>query len=300
MNLKLNLFKLVVLLCVISIFTACAGDSNNNENNTDTLSEFTDVITEDNLTFYLIPSPKDMFSFTSDEKLVFNADVLNPTKNADKYIDTKTRELGFGIYSADLAYTAAFTKTSEAMIYLKVVRDLSDKIGISTVFDEALVNRFDDIQESKDSLMHITNDTYFDIVKFLEENERKSSLALISTGGWLESLYIVTNLVSEFSEEDKTVQLIADQKNIFENLILYLDQNKADENIQIIIADLQPIKEIYEKLEVVKIENPTIDKSDKNQIVVGGSSKIVITKEQFDNLKETISTVRNKLAGNNV
>jgi hypothetical protein len=240
-----------------------------------------------------------MFAFTGDEKLVFSPQVLNPITNADKYIDTKSKELGFGIYSADLAYTAAFSKTAEAANYLKVVRELSDKIGISSVFDESLVNRFDNIQENKDSLMKITNDTYFDIVRFLEDNQRKSTLALISTGGWLESLYIVSNIIGKYEPNNKTVQLIADQKLIFENLMLYLDQNKNDENIKSVIAELQPIKVIYDQLKEEKSESGTT-KTKAKGYVVGGGSRIVISKEQFDQLKETIMKVRNKIAGNNV
>jgi len=298
MYFKLSDLKLILVFIVLITIAACGGDSNTNKD-PDTLSN-TDVITEENLTFYLIPSPKDMFAFTSDEKLAFSTQVLNPISNADKYIETKSREIGFGIYSADLAYTAAFSKTSEAMTYLKVVRDLSDKIGISTVFDESLVKRFDNIQQSKDSLMKVTNDTYFDIVRFLEDNERKSTLALISTGGWIESIYIVSNLIPEYSENNKTVQLIADQKNIFENLVLYLEQNPKDENIKSVLLDLKPIKDIYDNLEVVKISNTNAIKPKENQKVVGGTSKIVITKEQFLKLKQTITTVRNKLAVNNV
>jgi hypothetical protein len=277
----------------------CNSGNNGKNNNSDTLTDANDVITEENLTFYLIPSPKDMFSFTNDEKLAFSSQVLNPVENADKYIDTKSRELGFGIFSADLAYTAAFSKTAEAANYLKVVRDLSDKIGISSVFDESLVNRFDNIQENKDSLMKVTNDTYFDIVRFLEDNERKSTLALISTGGWLESLYIVSNIIGDYSPDSKTIQLVADQKLIFENLMLYLDQNKNDENIKSVIAELQPIKVIYDQLKEEKTETGT-NKAKNKGYVVGGGSKILISKEQFQKLKETITIVRNKLAGNNV
>ena len=147
--------------------------------------------------------------------------------------------------------------------------------------------------------MKVTNDTYFDIVRFLEDNERKSTLALISTGGWLESLYIVSNLVGTYSADNKTIQLVADQKLIFENLMLYLDQNKNDENIKSVISELQPIKVIYDQLKEEKNETG-VNKTKTKGYVVGGGSKIVISKEQFQKLKETITIVRNKLAGNNV
>ncbi len=79
-----------------------------------------------------------------------------------------------------------------------------------------------------------------------------------------------------------------------------MQQREADENISAIIKELQPIKDVYDQLEVVKIENPKIKPSSKNQIVIGGTTKIVITEAQFNKLKESIAEVRNNLAGSNV
>ncbi len=293
-----SIIKLLCFSCLL--YSACSEDAGVDADNSDSLDAYdVNIIDDDNLTFYLIPSPKDMFAFIKKGNLAFSSEVLNPQKNSDKYLDTKSQEIGFGIYSADLAYTAAFSRVNEATEYLKIVRNLSVKIGISSVFDDSLIKRFENMPNN-DSLIRITNDTYYDIVKFLEENERDASLAMLSTGGWLESLYIVINLKDKYSENDNVIQLIADQKNVFENLILYLGQHSDDENIKEVIKELLPIKKIYEELEVVKIENAESVNSRKNQIIVGGATKIVINEKQFNKLKETIINVRNKLAENNI
>ncbi len=293
-----KLFSLITLLGVV-IFSLpnCEGEGKKN-NEVDSLIEVTEI-TEDNLTFYLIPSPKDMFAFTKNTNLKFSEAVLNPQENADKYLDTKTQETGFGIYSADLAYAASFNQTNKAGEYIKIVRNLSDEIGV-TIFDESLIKRIDYIPENEDSLMRITNDTYHDIVKFLERNEREASLALISAGGWIESLYIVINLVGDYKKDNKVIQLIADQKNIFENLVLFLEQNKENKDISALLEDIKPIRKVYESLEVTKIEKNDKINNPENKFIVGGATKIIITKEQFYDLKEAISSVRNKITLNNV
>lgn len=295
-------FKIIPFVFAVSmlfLFAACGEDTNNNKNEKDSLSQDITEINEDNLIMYLVPSPKDMFAFTQKGNLQYSLDVLNAKENADKFIDTKSQEIGFGIYSADLAYAAAFNQTNTAGEYLKVVENLSDKIGLGSVFTESLINRFKKI-ESKDSLMKVTNDTYYDIVKFLENNDRNTSLSLISTGGWLESLYIVTGLQDKFEKDNEIIQLIADQKNIFENIILSLQQREADPNVADLIKELQPVKNVYDGLEVIKIENPNIKNVKANQIIVGGSTKIVITEDQFYQLKKAIADVRNKLSGSDV
>jgi uncharacterized lipoprotein YehR (DUF1307 family) len=298
MKTPLKFIKIVFVFAIFATYAAC-GDDTEKTDGKDSLNSDVIEITEDNLITYLIPSPKDMFAFTKNEQLKYSDKVLNNKENADKFLDTKSLEIGFGIYSADLAYTAAFNQTNTAGEYLKVVNNLSDKIGLGSVFTESLLERFKKV-DNKDSLLKVTNDTYYDIVKFLEENDRNTSLSLISVGGWVESLYIVTSLQNKYIKENEIIQLIADQKNIFENLMLSLEQREADENISLVIQELKPIKDIYDQLEVIKIENPNKVTPKPGQIMVGGTTKIVITEQQFNSLKESIATVRNKLAGSNV
>lgn len=299
MKTHFKFIKFGIVLSMLIYFSACENDNGNNGNEADSLSGNVVEINEDNLITYLIPSPKDMFAFTKDGKLEYSDKVLNKKENADKFLDTKSKEVGFGVYSADLAYTAAFNQTSTAGEYLKIVESLSDKIGLGSVFTQKLIGRFKEV-ENKDSLLKVTNDTYYDIVKYLEESGRNTTLSLISVGGWVESLYIVTTLQNNYEEDNNIIQLIADQKNIFENLILSLEQKESDPNIREILNDLKPIKNVYDELEVIKIENPTNQNPTGSQIMVGGTTKIVITEEQFKKLKKSIAEVRNNLAGSSV
>jgi len=299
MFMKKSIYYLISLMLIGGLFIV----SCNNEEDKDKKEDIKDTgdvtLSENNTeTFYLVPSPKDIFGFTDDKHLTFNLELLNPIENTESYIDSKSNELNFGVYAADLAYAAAFQKGNETVNYLTVVRQLSDKIGISAVFNESLTKRIENLTNNKDSLISVSSDTYFDIIRYLEKNERISTLAFIATGGWLESLYIVTS-VTEYEEGNKTVQAIADQKIVFSNLIMYLEQNQEDESIREVLDKLMPIKEIYDALEVINIEDhPKTD--DNEKIVVGGSAKISITEEQFNKLKQTISDIRNNFTGNDV
>ncbi len=298
MNIKLLLFSILIITYSV-VFVSCTdGTTENNTNNKeDTITENLNTENE-NSSFFLVPSPEGMFAFTQSGKLKFSGSFLNSTENVDKYIDTKSKELNFGVYSADLAYVASYNKYQESIKYLNTVKNLSNEIGISSVFNKSLIKRIDNIMNNKDSLIKITSDTYFDIVRYLEKNERNKSLALIVAGGWVESLFIVTNLVTEYSDKDETIQLIADQKVVFQNLMALLDQNKEAESVKTTIEQLKPIQNIFDKLETVKTDEKVKNTSDK--IVVGGNTKIKISEEQFKSLKQAINKVRNSITNNNV
>jgi len=297
MKTQLRIIKFMTAF-VLMLWLGSCGDGDGKDGKKDTTSNVTEI-NQENLVTYLIPSPKDMFGFTREGQLKYSNAFLNKKENADKYLDTKSKEMGFGLYSADLAYAAAFNQTNTAGEYLKIVESLSDKIGLGSVFTEALVGRFKNI-ESKDSLLRVTNDTYYEVIKYLEENDRTTTLSLISAGGWLETMYIVVNLQGKFKANNEVIQLIADQKNIFENMMLSLEQRQGDEIIASLIKELKPIEAIYSELEVVNIENPEKVSPKGNQILVGGTTKIMMTEDQFNRLKKTISDVRNKFANASV
>ena len=299
MDSVLKFFRTMVIILLAINIASC---NQNNKSEDDVFDEDADVgfIKEvESQTYYLIPSPEGLFSFIRDGDLKYVKDILNPTINMDKYIDTRSKELNFGIYSADLAYVASFNKYQESVDYLNTVRTLSDDIGISAVFDENLIGRIDNIIDNQDSLLKVTSDSYFSIVRYLESSNRTKTLALIVTGGWIESIYVVTNLIDNFNPKSDAVQLLADQKLVIENLMSYLEQNKEDDNIQRTINDFKNLQKIYQGLKSEKIEGQSQKKDEEGKIIVGGDTKIVMTKEQFNELKQEVAKVRNKITKNN-
>ena len=297
MNSLLKLFSILVIVLLTIGTTSCNQGGETEEDIFDDDGDVGFIKEVESQTYYLIPSPEGLFSFIRDGDLKYVKDVLNPTENMDKYIDTRSKELNFGIYSADLAYVASFNKYQESVDYLNTVRTLSDEIGISAVFDENLIGRIDNIIDNQDSLLKVTSDSYFSIVRYLESSNRTKTLALIVTGGWIESIYVVTNLIDNFDPNSDAVQLLADQKLVIENLMSYLNQNKSDDNIQMTINDLKNLQKIYAGLKTETKEG-TVPENTEGKIIVGGNKKIVLTKEQFDAIKKEVADIRNKITKN--
>ncbi len=298
----MNIIKTIVVFSLATVFFSCTGNGSSNANNDknqkdDNLAQSVDNKNAGTETFYLIPSPEELFRFIQDGKLKFSASVVNPTSNIGNYINTRLKELNFGIYSADLAYVASFNKYQPSIDYLGVVRTLSDEIGISSVFDKNLLERIDKITDNRDSLLQVTNDTYISIVTYLDGTERQESLAQIVTGGWVESIYVVVNLLENYNENPKIISLLASQKDVVNNLVMYLKKRQKDANIKKTLADLEPIAKFYESLEVKKKENTGNKNETKtgDKIVVGGNKEVVMTKEQFKTLKVEITNLRNKI-----
>ncbi|MCK5536567.1 MAG: hypothetical protein KAI79_07055 [Bacteroidales bacterium] len=288
---------LVFTLTAAWTFTSC----NKAENTTDKqesveFDEFEEASSEE--TFYRIPSPDEMFSFLNDKELKYQPELLNPSANADNYIDRKSKELNFGVYAADLAYTASFHQFQGSVDYINIVKRLAEDIEISAVFNEDMNKRIKNIFENADTLVNVTNATYYQIVNYLQKSDRNQTLSLLTAGGWIETLYVVIHIIPEYDENSATVQHIADQKLTFENLMLSLEQFQEDPAIKETIDDFKEIGKIYAQLKVVNAETSTKQNQEGNVVIVGSKSKLHITKEQFNQLKQKIAEVRNKITGN--
>lgn len=296
---KIRILQIVILIS-FSLLLANCGQEATSTNDADQVItvEPEDKIDQLGETFYQIPSPEELFAFVQDGELTYKEYLQNSIENASKYTDVKSKELNFGIYIADLAYAAAFNRYQESLKNIESVRKMSEDIGIASVFDEALNDRIQHVFEHPDSLLNVTNSSYYKIVSYLEENERGKTLALIAAGGWLESLYIFTNLVENYSPDNNTIQRIADQKLTFENLILYLKKHQSDSNVKSTIENLSGVRDAFAQLEVVKLDPSEVKNKSNNVIIVGGGKRINITEEQFKKLKEEITIARNNITAN--
>ncbi len=299
MKLNYKSFGLSTVLsaAVLLGFQSCNGNSNpsggNQQSNSNSGFEEQDELT----TYYLLPSPEDIFAFSS-EKLKFSSSLLNPTDKAATYEDSKSKETNFGVYCADMAYCAVNGQNQESIKYLGTLKELSSKLGLESVFGKELGDRIDRYMQNKDSLKVIANETYLDIKKALEIQGKNSTIAQISAGGWLECMYIIINSIDSFSNSDVNIQQIADEKNVFESLMAYLEQFKNKPGIQETIDQLKPLGEAYKKLSVVVVEDAGNQTTDNGAIVIGGNKKIEISEENFNALKKCITDIRQEFTSN--
>ncbi|MBQ3657312.1 MAG: hypothetical protein II956_10790 [Bacteroidales bacterium] len=301
---KLN-YKTLGLSAMVSAtallgLQACNGGNNNQGNSGNKQETESDGFAESNdelTTYYLLPSPEDIFAFSS-EKLKFSSALLNPTDRANTYEDSKSKETNFGVYCADMAYCAVNGQNQDAVKYLAVLRELSSKLGLESVFSTKLNARIDEQIQNKDSLKVIANETYLDIKKALEVQGKNSTIAQISAGGWIECMYIIINSIDSFSNTDINIQQIADEKNVFESLMAYLEQFKSKPGIEETIEQLKPLGTAYNQLSVVVVENAGNQTTENGAMIIGGNKKIEISEENFNTLKKTITDIRQALTSN--
>jgi hypothetical protein len=292
---------LAVLMFILLPLLSCKhGKTGDSGAGLDTISERIDfsksrVFNDIN---YRFPPPNDILEYMKNAGMKYNSGLVNKSDNYDKYLDICSQASNLGVYSADLGYLILFKKRTEAIDYFSVIHKLSDQLRISSAYDDEIIKRIKDNINNIDSLSVIAQDAYNYLLENLEVNNKQKVLAVISTGGFVESLYLALNLNDKFSAENRVIQRIADQKYALENLVGYMDHYKKDPLIVASYSNLLQLKQVYDGLQ--QIEEKTIVKTDKSgKVIFSGGTRLQINEKQFLELKKTVLEIRSKMVKEN-
>ncbi len=290
-----NLKYFILPIATGLILSSCGGDDNKDEIDNGIDSTKTENVETNNPvseTFFQVPSPGEMLTFI---KMVCgknnkNTSFLNPPENQKNYTDAKSKALNFGIYSCDLSYCSIFEIGAEALKYFKSVKSMGDQIGVSSAIKPETMKRLEGNVGNSDSLAVITDDVYFSSFETLENGQQGTTLALVVAGGWIESLFIATNL-AKYEANSPIIERLADQKYTLENLIEFLKKHEADANVAGVKADFEGLLAEFNKIEQKDV---TVNsKDEKGKKMLGGGKQLVVSEALYKAITDKIKSVRN-------
>jgi hypothetical protein len=242
--------------------------------------------------FFMLPSPIETSSLLQKAGASYESSILNPIENISKYDLAKKKAINLGVYGADLSYACVFDQSQEAVFFLTNCKKLADGLGIDKAFDAVMMERIEANLDNKDSILYIISDSYWLADAYLQDNERANLSALIISGGWVEGLYIATQLVSS-PRNELIVQRIAEQKNSLEQLLEILNFYEDDDEIKSISFELKDLYTTFEKITEVKI-----NKKENQTSLVGESKELILTPEVLNEIKNKVTTIRNQFINN--
>lgn len=245
--------------------------------------------------FYLYPTPSEIFEVIDREKLSFNKHLLNPINNEQKYILSKEKYLNLGVFIADLAYCTLFSRKSISKVYYEAISNLCGCLLISSNLKGCMSDKIEKNIENVDSVYKTINIYYNDVMQELTANNSSNVMFIITTGAYIESFYIVLNLVNEYSENNVLLQKIAKEKYALHNLHKFSKRFEEDPNITDIIKYQEEVLKIFDSFLVEKGTKRSFEISESGKIKFTGGPKITMNKEQFENLKETVEKIRNEI-----
>lgn len=282
------------------LLLSCGGDNDGNEltniNVTDTVEAEMDTtgMSSDIVMEYSVPTPNELFEIVKAQGGEKQMNLVNPLENSENYVDQKSKAINFGVYSADVAYLSCFGIGTDFLKYFKKIEELGDELGISGAFNEDIMERIESNEGDTDSLFAISNDTYYESYSYLEENEKGTELSLIMAGGYVESLFIVSNLVTTYSDDDPIVSKIGDQRVILESLIDFISSYMEDPSVEEVAGDLMDLQAVFEDNMEFEESDASTSNSESGTLVVSGGGSYKMSEIAYNAIKAKATELRDK------
>ena len=259
--------KALILSFSTLLMTQCGGNEDvidntkkSTVNTSQTVSSSIEIDTTDYDYEFVPPSPIQIASILRKANMPYEDGLTNPTENADKYASQYKQSLNFGVYACDLAYCVTNNKSTEAAAYLKTVKDMSSKVGLSAVFDnESLIKRFENNIGNQDSVMNLLFDIQMLTDDYIQDNELRDLSVIYFTGAWVEGMNIGTHTIVGNTDHKISV-LLSEQMTIAESIIRGLRAVENPSNDLVDLTDhIEEVVDAYHNLWSVKKEGENIE-----------------------------------------
>ncbi|MCT4601356.1 MAG: hypothetical protein N4A59_00455 [Marinifilum sp.] len=244
--------------------------------------------------FYNVPSPLEVTELMKKMDLPYQPDLMNSVNNADNYLSQADMAINIGIYGADLSYIRIYNQFQDAARYLAVIKKFTRELGIPEEQEKVTAQRVEENIENQDSLLNIISETFIKSDSYLKENQRGGTAALIVFGGWIETLYLATNIIDLNRPQKELVALIAQQKHSVKNLIGLLSQYRNNQKVNEVLPDLKELDAKFKEIEQVK-RTPSSLKSKNGKTVIQNKVTLTASNKTIKEIHEVNNRIRAKL-----
>lgn len=246
--------------------------------------------------FYSIPSALEISQLLKESGASYSESYPSNPDNVSKYSSKKGQAVNLGIYAADLSYAGIYEQKEEAMLYLKCANTLATSLGIPDAFGPNTISRIEANMGNRDSLLNIITQDYWNTDSYLKNNDRQEVSALIMAGGWIEGLYLATQIATRSGTNKALMNRVAEQKLSLDDLLDLVNTYPANEpSIQSIKAQLKKLQDAYAGINVKNSEVKVSTDTTKNTSTLGGDEKVLMTPEQFKRITDVTAVVRNEI-----
>ncbi|MEA1887299.1 MAG: hypothetical protein U9N72_08830 [Bacteroidota bacterium] len=298
--LQKTVYLLLAVFTFAILFNSCKSGGKEKEEEKETPIEITEVdeealqdVKEAKRIFYSLPSPLESAMLIKSAGATFNEELLNPTENTSRYTTSKLMALNLGIYTCDLSFASLYDQTQLVIDYMSAAREMADGLGILDAINKETINRLEENINNREVILDIVSETFLNSNSYLEDNEQPAIASIVLVGGWVEGLYIATQLVDlDKFDSNKLVVRIIDQKLSIGIMLKLLKDNNEHPAVPEIIGQMEELKVIFDKINIKTTDIETEIDEATNVTVLKSKVETDMTPEVFKELGRKVEEIR--------
>jgi len=298
---KWGLLFSIAIACLLFIASGCKSPNGketeskttDSTNGSEKVNKKSNTLYPFNNVVFSIPSPYEFAYFVKNLGINYSKEYLNPTANAASYSSSFKKATNLGLYGTDLGYLTIYEQTPDAVSYFSTVKTMANDLGLTSIFGQKTMSRIEKNMGNRDSLMFILSTSYRETDAYLKDNDRKATAALVLTGSWIESQYILTQ-IAKIMPVKEVYQRIAEQKHPLDNLIkiLSINYNKDDKDFVEMTGVLVELAYEYDGIDYIYEYKKPIHNPKNHFTIIQSVSELQINPEQVKSITKLTEKLR--------
>ena len=248
-----------------------------------------------NIIFYGVLTPVEICAIFDRLGVPYDQAALNPPSNRDYYLSSSKTAINTGVYGVDFGYLKMFGIGQEMLNYIMTIREMCFNLGIP---ESIITVPIDNIQSSisdPDTIMVMVNTAYSLMDEHLRLTGRESTAGLILMGGWVEAMFISTQLVYDpLNPDPEVIQRIAEQKYILTTLLSMMKNYYDDPVVVYYSKKLKYLQKYFDSFDIY-YRKGDLEIDLANQLLRSTGSEMTITIETLNLIRDYVNKLRTEM-----
>jgi len=242
--------------------------------------------------YYGLLTPVEVCNIFERLGIHYNDTIILPTENRDLYMSSYKAAMNLGVYGVDMGYIKLFGVNRQTMSYFNTLQVLSRRLNMPDSFLSDAIKSLDPEMSNPDSVTRLMNDAYSKIDSHLRQEGNEGTLGLMLMGGWIEAMYLATQLAYDpVNPDPQVVGKIAEQKYSLLSLLSFMKNYYSDPMVVFYTKKLKYLNRWFDKFEIyyqpgdVKIDT-------LRQVITTSGSEMTVTVETLNEIRDYVAKLR--------
>ena len=245
--------------------------------------------------YYGLMTPVEVCNIFERLGIRFNDTIILPPENRDLYMSSFKAAMNLGVYGVDMGYVKLFGVNRQTMSYFNTLQTLSRRLEMPDSFLSDAIKSLDPEMSNPDSVTRLMNDAYAKIDTHLRQEGSEGTLGLMLMGGWVEAMYLATQLAYDPANPDpQVVGKIAEQKYSLLSLLSFMKNYYSDPMVVFYTKKLKYLNRWFDKFEIY-YQPGDVKVDTLRQVITTSGSEMTVTVGTLNEIRDYVAKLRSEI-----
>jgi len=242
--------------------------------------------------YYGLLTPVEVCNIFERLGIRYNDTIILASENRDLYMSSYKAAMNLGVYGVDMGYMKLFGVNRQTVGYFSTIQTLSERLNMPDTFLSDAIKSLDADIGNADSLTGLMNDAYRKIDEHLRLEGSEGTLGLMLMGGWIEAMYLATQLAYDpVNPDPQVVGKLAEQKYSLISLLSFMKNYYDDPMVVFYTKKLKYLNRWFDTFEIY-YQPGDVSIDTLRQVITTTGTEMTVTVGTLNEIRDYVAKLR--------